>query len=194
MNTPASSTDPVRSIQVPEPKKPRRDNSHWLYILVIVAVVAGVLVGGFGGSKVAGLAVLGTTFVSIIKMIIVPVIFCTIVLGIGSVRAAATVGRTGGLALAYFLTMSTFALFIGLVVGNFIHAGDGLVVEGVTYKAPAPAESEGVMGFVQSLIPTSLFAPLVGESVLPALVLALLVGFAIQSLGKQGEPILRAVG
>lgn len=195
MNAPEPTPDPIKSIQVAEPRKPRRDNSHWLYILVILAVIAGVLVGGFGGKSVAGLAILGTMFVSIIKMIIVPVIFCTIVLGIGSVRAAATVGRTGGLALAYFVTMSTFALFIGLVVGNFVHAGDGLVVDGVTYKATTTAtQSEGVVGFIQSLIPTSLFAPLVGESVLPALVVALLVGFAIQSLGKQGEPILRAVG
>lgn len=194
MNAPQPSTDPIKSIQVAEPKKPRKDNSHWLYILVIIAVIAGVLVGGFGGSRVAGLSILGTMFVSIIKMIIIPVIFCTIVLGIGSVRAAATVGRTGGLALAYFVTMSTFALFIGLLVGNFVHAGDGLVVEGVTYQTSTATESEGVTGFIQSLIPTSLFAPLVGESVLPALVVALLVGFAIQSLGKQGEPILRAVG
>lgn len=195
VNAPEPTPDPIKSIQVAEPRKPRRDNSHWLYILVILAVIAGVLVGGFGGKSVAGLAILGTMFVSIIKMIIVPVIFCTIVLGIGSVRAAATVGRTGGLALAYFVTMSTFALFIGLVVGNFVHAGDGLVVDGVTYKATTTAtQSEGVVGFIQSLIPTSLFAPLVGESVLPALVVALLVGFAIQSLGKQGEPILRAVG
>ncbi len=187
--------DPVKSIQVPEPKKPRKDNSHWLYILVIIAVIAGVLLGGFGGKSVAGLAILGTMFVSIIKMIIIPVIFCTIVLGIGSVRAAATVGKAGGLALIYFITMSTLALFIGLVVGNLVHAGDGLNVEGVSYQASGTAsEASGITGFVQSLIPTSLFAPLVGDSVLPALIVALLVGFAIQSLGKQGEPVLRAIG
>src|SRR5690242_4408666 len=96
----------------------RRDRTHWLYLAVIVAVVAGVLVGwlapGFGKS----VGELGTMFVNLIKMMISPVIFCTIVLGIGSVRAAARVGKIGGLALGYFLIMSTVALTIGLVVGN----------------------------------------------------------------------------
>lgn len=186
-------TDPASSLRVAERTKPRRDNTHWLYIAVIVAVVAGVLVGGFGGKSVAGLAILGTLFVSLIKMIIVPVIFCTIVLGIGSVRAAASVGRAGGLALAYFLTMSTFALFVGLLVGNFIHAGDGLHITS-HYEAPAATGEGGMTGFFKSLIPTTLFSPLVTESVLQALLVALLIGFAIQALGKQGEPILRAVG
>lgn len=202
-NTPSSQSsqpvhtpvDPVKKLRVPEPKKPRKDRTHWLYIAVIVAVVGGIMVGGFGGKSVAGLAILGTLFVSLIKMIIIPVIFCTIVLGIGSVRAAATVGKAGGIALAYFITMSTLALFIGLLVGNFVHAGDGLTVGNVTYTpTQATEEGHGITGFIQSLIPDSLFAPLVGESVLPALVVALLVGFAIQSLGKQGEPMLRAVG
>ena len=65
-------------------------------------------------------------FVDLIKMIITPVIFCTIVLGIGSLRKAATVGKVGGLALVYFVTMSTFALAIGLVVGNLLHPGSNL--------------------------------------------------------------------
>jgi aerobic C4-dicarboxylate transport protein len=188
--------DPVKKLRVPEPKKPRKDRTHWLYIAVIVAVIGGIIVGGVGGKSVAGLAILGTLFVSLIKMLIVPVIFCTIVLGIGSVRAAATVGKAGGIALVYFITMSTFALFIGLIVGNMVHAGEGLNVGDVTYtpSSSSTEEASGVLGFVQSLIPDSLFAPLVGESVLPALVVALLVGFAIQSLGKQGEPILKAVG
>ncbi|MFC7581291.1 cation:dicarboxylate symporter family transporter [Schaalia naturae] len=187
--------DPVRDLKVASRAKPRKDRSHWLYIAVIAAVVGGVLVGGLGGESVAGLSVLGTMFVNLIKMIIVPVIFCTIVLGIGSVRAAATVGRAGGLALLYFVTMSTFALFIGLVVGNFVHAGDALVVD-TTYTPTDTAEAGegGVVGFIQSLIPTTLFSPLVGSSVLQTLALALLVGFAVQALGKQGEPILRAIG
>ena len=76
--------------------------------------------------------VLGTMFVSLIKMMITPVIFCTIVLGIGSVRKAATVGRVGGLAFVYFLVMSTVALAIGLVVGNLIHPGTGLNISAST--------------------------------------------------------------
>ncbi len=94
----------------------KRDRTHWLYIAVIVAVVAGVVVGLVAPSVGKELGVLGTMFVSLIKMMIAPVIFCTIVLGIGSVRKAATVGKVGGLAFVYFLVMSTVALAIGLVV------------------------------------------------------------------------------
>ena len=84
---------------------------------------------------------LGTGFVNLIKMMISPVIFCTIVLGIGSVRKAAKVGKVGGLALGYFLVMSTVALAIGLVVGNILHPGAGLhLTDG---RAGAGAEQAG---------------------------------------------------
>ena len=108
------------------PKK--RDHTHWLYIAVIVAVVAGVAVGLLAPEVGKSVGILGTMFVSLIKMMIVPVIFCTIVLGIGKVRAAATVGKVGGLAFVYFLVMSTVALTIGLIVGNLLHPGEGLQI------------------------------------------------------------------
>ena len=109
--------------QIPEPKNKPRDRTHWLYIAVIIAVVGGILFGLLAPAAAKEWKVVGTLFVSLIKMMISPVIFCTIVLGIGSVRAAATVGKAGAMALAYFLTMSTFALAIGLVVGNIIQPG-----------------------------------------------------------------------
>ena len=112
----------------------RKDRTHWLYIAVVVAVVLGVLVGWLAPDLGKELKVLGTSFVNLIKMMISPVIFCTIVLGIGSVRKAASVGRVGALALGYFIVMSTFALAIGLVVGNLIHPGQGLDIH-TTYKA-----------------------------------------------------------
>lgn len=100
-----------------------RDRTHWLYLAVIFAVIAGVIVGLTAPSTGKSLTVLGTVFVNLIKMMIAPVIFCTIVLGIGSVRKAAAVGKVGGLALAYFLTMSSVALGIGLIVGNLLSPG-----------------------------------------------------------------------
>ncbi len=105
---------------------PRRDRTHFLYMAVIVAVLLGVLVGFVAPDFAVKLAPLGEGFVNLIKMMIVPVIFCTLVLGVGSVRSAASVGKVGGLALTYFLVMSTFALAIGLVVGNLLHPGSGL--------------------------------------------------------------------
>lgn len=174
-------------------KTPRRrlDKSHYLYIAVIVAVVAGVIVGLASPDTGVALKPLGTGFVDLIKMMISPVIFCTIVLGIGSIAKAATVGRVGGLALLYFLVMSTFALFIGLVVGNLLHPGEGLSIAGTTYEAEGEASS--LTDFVLGIIPTTLVSPLSGESVLQTLFVALLVGFAIQQLGARGKPALDAI-
>ena len=176
----------------------RRDRTHWLYVAVIVAVLAGVVVGLIAPGVGTDLSVLGTMFVNLIKMMIAPVIFCTVVLGIGSVAKAVTVGRIGGLAFGYFLVMSTFALAIGLVVGNLLHPGDGLkLTESMAAKGPQLAaksqESGGVVDFVTGIIPTTLFSALTTGNVLQALFVALLVGFAIQGLGPTGAPILRAV-
>jgi aerobic C4-dicarboxylate transport protein len=172
---------------------PRRrlDKSHYLYIAVIVAVVAGVIVGLASPETGVALKPLGTGFVDLIRMMISPVIFCTIVLGIGSIAKAATVGRVGGLALLYFIVMSTFALVIGLVVGNVLHPGEGLSITGTTYEAEGEASS--LVDFVLGIIPTTLLSPLTGESVLQTLFVALLVGFAIQQLGARGKPALEAV-
>ena len=161
-------------------------------------MVGGVIVGLLAPSVGKEVGVLGTMFVSLIKMMIAPVIFCTIVLGIGSVRKAATVGKVGGLAFGYFLVMSTIALGIGLVVGNLLHPGDGLkITESTAGKGAELAEkaheSGGVMEFVQNIIPDSLFGALTAGNAPQALFVVLLVGFAIQAMGSKGEPILAVV-
>ena len=107
------------------------DKSHYLYMAVIVAVVLGAVVGLLFPEFGKSLKPLGDGFIKLIKMMIAPIIFCTIVLGIGSIAKAATVGKVGGLALGYFVVMSTFALAIGLVVGNLIHPGEGLNLHAV---------------------------------------------------------------
>jgi aerobic C4-dicarboxylate transport protein len=177
----------------------RRDRTHWLYIAVIVAVLLGIVVGFAFPEFAVSLKWLGTAFVALIRMLIGPVIFCTIVLGIGALRKAASVGRIGGLALGYFLIMSTVALAIGLIVGNIVHPGSGLELsdelrgQGADLAGTAE-ESGGTIDFLLGLVPTTLLSALTDGSVLQALLVALLVGFAIQSLGRSGEPILRAVG
>src|SRR3954454_17088542 len=108
------------------PAPRQRDRTHFLYLAVVVAVLLGIAVGFIFPDLAVQLAPIGTAFVALIKMMISPIIFCTIVLGVGSVASAAKVGKVGGLALGYFLAMSTFALAIGLVVGNIIHPGTGL--------------------------------------------------------------------
>src|SRR4051812_29152815 len=177
----------------------RRDRTHYLYLSVIAAVALGIVVGLVFPDFAVSLKWLGDAFVGLIKMLISPVIFCTIVLGIGSIRKAAQVGRVGGLALGYFIVMSTFALAIGLVVGNLLHPGDGLQLtdelrsRGADLATTGEGEG-GTTGFILGLIPKTMVSSLTEGSVLQALLVALLVGFAIQSMGPSGEPILRAVG
>ena len=179
------------------PTRRRRDRTHLLYIAVIVAVALGILVGLVAPDLGVQLKPLGTAFVNLIKMMIQPVIFCTIVIGVGSVRSAARVGRVGGLALAYFLSMSTFALAIGLAVGNILTPGSGLHLTDDAASAGA-AQAEGAHAtttdFLLGIIPTSMFSSLTSGEVLQTLLVALLVGFALQAMGNAGKPALRAVG
>ncbi|MCV2490031.1 cation:dicarboxylase symporter family transporter [Geodermatophilus sp. YIM 151500] len=177
----------------------RRDRTHWLYLSVIAAVVLGIAVGFLFPEFATSLKWLGTAFVALIKMLIAPVIFCTIVLGIGSIRQAAKVGRVGGMALGYFLLMSTVALAIGLVVGNVIDPGSGLQLsEDLRGRGSELAgqaeEGGGTTEFLLGVIPTTLVSALTDGSVLQALLVALLAGFAIQAMGRSGEPILRGIG
>ena len=171
----------------------RRDRTHYLYVAVVAAVLLGVAVGFAAPEFAAGLKPVGTAFVNLIKMMISPIIFCTIVLGVGSVASAARVGRVGGLAMAYFLSMSTLALAIGLVVGNLLHPGSGLDIAGAS-RAPVPAaEHNSTTDFLLGIIPTSLGSSLTSGSVLQTLLVALLVGFAVQAMGPAGKPVLSAV-
>ncbi|MGV4983913.1 cation:dicarboxylate symporter family transporter [Streptomyces sp. NRAIS4] len=174
----------------------KRDRTHYLYIAVIVAVALGIAVGLIWPDAAVQLKPLGTGFVSLIKMMISPIIFCTIVLGIGSVRKAAKVGTVGGIALGYFLVMSLVALSIGLVVGNVLHPGDGLhLTNAIKQAGHAQVDSKALppVDFVLSIIPTTFVSAFTGEQVLQTLLVALLAGFALQSMGSVGQPVLRGI-
>jgi aerobic C4-dicarboxylate transport protein len=175
----------------------KKDRSHYLYIAVIVAVILGIAVGILFPEVGKDLKPLGTGFVNLIKMMISPVIFCTIVLGIGSIRQAAKVGKVGGLALLYFIVMSTAALIIGLIVGNLLQPGASLQLTDAARAAGEQAagteEAASTTEFLLGIIPTTLVSPLTGEFVLQTLFVALLVGFAVQGLGQSGQAILRGV-
>ncbi|MET9319180.1 cation:dicarboxylase symporter family transporter [Streptomyces sp. NPDC003038] len=176
----------------------RRDKTHYLYIAVIAAVLLGIATGFAAPGVAVELKPLGTGFVSLIKMMISPVIFCTIVLGIGSVRKAAKVGAVGGLALGYFMVMSTVALAIGLLVGNLLEPGSGLhLTEAARSAGEAQAKAGGAettAEFLLGIIPTTLVSAFTGGEVLQTLLVALLCGFALQAMGSAGEPLLRGIG
>lgn len=177
------------------PVRSRRDRVHYLYLAVVAAVVLGIAVGIAAPDFAKELKPLGTGFVNLIKMMISPIIFCTIVLGIGSVARAAKVGKVGVIAIVYFLVMSTFALAIGLAVGNVLHPGEGLHLD-PSSAATAHKQAEGAEGttdFLLGIIPTTLVSALTEGQVLQTLLVALLAGFALQQLGPAGAPVLRGV-
>ncbi|MET9736391.1 cation:dicarboxylase symporter family transporter [Streptomyces sp. NPDC006458] len=174
----------------------KRDRTHYLYIAVIVAVALGITVGLIAPDFAVELKPIGTGFVNLIKMMIAPIIFCTIVLGIGSVRKAAKVGAVGGIALVYFLAMSLVALTIGLLVGNILDPGTGLAVTDAvkeTGQAQVSPEAKDTTEFLLGIIPTTIVSAFTEGEVLQALLIALLVGFALQAMGPTGQPILRGV-
>jgi aerobic C4-dicarboxylate transport protein len=174
----------------------RRDRTHLLYIAVVVAVALGILIGLVWPELGKELKPLGTGFINLIKMMISPIIFCTIVLGVGAVTKAAKIGKVGSLAIGYFLAMSTVALIIGLIVGNIIHPGEGLHITPESQEAGKElvGESESLSDFLLSIIPSTLVSAFTEGSVLQTLFVALLTGFALQALGSKGEPVLRGIG
>jgi aerobic C4-dicarboxylate transport protein len=191
----SEATEPAGLIK--PPTTPRKNNkSARLYIYVLIAALLGVVLGLVNPEVGKEMKPLATGFIALVKMMIVPIIFCTIVLGIGSIAKAATVGRIGGMALGYFITMSLFALMIGMVVGNIIKPGVGLDVSALLANGPGVdtgKSAKGTVDFLLSIIPKSLLAPFADGSVLPGLFVALLVGFAIQGLGERGKPALEAI-
>ncbi|MFE0257136.1 cation:dicarboxylate symporter family transporter [Streptomyces sp. NPDC059010] len=189
----AAASSPGKASAAPVAK---RDRTHYLYIAVIIAVALGITVGLVAPDFAVELKPIGAGFVNLIKMMISPIIFCTIVLGIGSVRKAAKVGKVGGIALGYFLAMSLVALGIGLVVGNILEPGTGLQITDAIKDAgheQVDSEAKDTTEFLLSLIPTTMVSAFTSESVLQTLIIALLAGFALQAMGSTGEPILRGV-
>jgi aerobic C4-dicarboxylate transport protein len=184
-------------MSAPPPVPQHRDRTHYLYIAVIVAALAGIAVGLLAPELGKELKPLGTAFVALIKMMISPIIFCTIVLGVGSVTKAAKVGKVGGLALGYFLVMSTVALAIGLVVGNLIDPGQGLHLTDQLREAAAAEAAKGgqsdTVAFLLGVIPTTLVSAFTEGQVLQTLLVALLTGFALQAMGERAAPVLAGV-
>ncbi|WP_307713359.1 cation:dicarboxylate symporter family transporter [Streptomyces sp. V4I23] len=174
----------------------RRDRTHYLYIAVIIAVALGIAVGLVAPDFAVELKPIGTGFVNLIKMMISPIIFCTIVLGIGSVRKAAKVGAVGGIALGYFVVMSLVALGIGLVVGNVLDPGSSLAVTDAVKEVgqeQVSAEAKDTTEFLLGIIPTTIVSAFTGGEVLQTLLVALLAGFALQAMGPAGAPVLRGI-
>jgi aerobic C4-dicarboxylate transport protein len=163
-----------------------------LYVQVLIAILIGILVGW----KYPDLArndwikALGDGFIKLIKMVIAPIIFCTVVSGISHIQDARKVGRVGVKALVYFEVVSSFALMIGLVMGNLIQVGRGLAVTpdaAAVAKYVKEAEAHKSVDFVLNIIPDSVVGALARGDILQVLLFAILFGFALMALGERGH-------
>ena len=160
-----------------------------LYFQVIVAISIGVALGVFYPAAGAAMKPFGDGFIKLIKMIIAPIIFCTVVLGIAGTGDLKKVGRTGGLALIYFEVVSTLALLLGLTIVNVVQPGAGMNVDVRTLDATAvaaytgPGKMLGTKDFLLGVIPTSFFDAFARGEILQVLLLAVLCGVALQQLG-----------
>lgn len=168
-----------------------------LYIQVLLGVVAGVLLGVLAPEFSSQLKPLGDAFILLIKMLFAPIIFATVVLGIAKMENMKELGRVGVRALLYFEIMSTFALFLGLLVVNVFEPGKGMNVNPAkldtsvlnTYTAAA-AKPTSVVGFLLHMIPNSIVDALAKNDVLQILVFAILLGTALSKLGVRAKPVV----
>jgi aerobic C4-dicarboxylate transport protein len=170
-----------------------------LYVQVIVAIIAGVAVGHYFPSTGVALKPLGDAFIALIRMMIAPVIFCTVVHGIASMSDLRKVGRVGAKALLYFEVVSTIALALGLLVGEIVQPGSGFNIDPATLDAKsvstyvARAKDEGIVAHLMAIIPDSYFGALARGDLLQVLLVSILSGFAIANLGTLGEGISSAI-
>ncbi len=180
-------------------KKQKQPFYKILYVQVLFAIVCGVLMGAFYPKLGVDMKPLGDAFIKLIKMIIAPVIFCTVVAGIAGMQDMKKIGRVGGKALLYFEVVSTIALAIGLVVANLARPGDGFnadpakldtkAIEAFTSKAHAQTTTD----FLMNIIPTTVVDAFAKGDILQVLLFAILFGFALSMMGERGRPVAKLI-
>ncbi len=179
--------------------QPRRPWYTILYIQVLVAIAIGILIGHFFPNTGKALKPLGDGFISLIKMMIAPIIFCTVVHGISSMGDLKKVGRVGIKTLFYFECVSTLALAIGLIVGAVLQPGNGFNIDPATIDPKSVAtyvsraKEEGIVNHLLAIIPDTFIGALAKGDLLQVLLVSILSGFAISQLGAIGEQIAHAI-
>jgi aerobic C4-dicarboxylate transport protein len=170
-----------------------------LYLQVLIAIAAGVVLGYFYPDAAKAMKPLGDGFIALIRMMIAPVIFCTVVHGIASMGDLGKVGRIGLKTLLYFEAVSTFALALGLIVGELVHPGSGFNVDPATLDPKAVAsyvtraKEDNITAHLLAIIPDSFFSALARGDLLQVLLVAILSGFAISTMGETGRKIAGAI-
>ncbi|MDN6884286.1 dicarboxylate/amino acid:cation symporter [Variovorax sp. CAN2819] len=170
-----------------------------LYLQVITAVVIGVLLGHFYPAAGEAMKPLGDGFIKLIKMIIAPIIFCTVVVGIAGMEDMKKVGKTGGLALLYFEVVSTIALLVGLVLVNVLRPGGGMNIDPATLDTKSiaaytgPGKMTGTVDFLLNIIPSTVVDAFAKGEILQVLLIAVLFGFALHRFGGRGTLVFDVI-
>ena len=170
-----------------------------LYVQVITAVVIGVLLGHFYPAAGEAMKPLGDGFIKLIKMIIAPIIFCTVVVGIAGMEDMKKVGKTGGLALLYFEVVSTIALVVGLVLVNVLKPGAGMNVDPATLDTKSiaaytgPGKMTGTVDFIMNIIPNTIVDAFAKGEILQVLLIAVMFGFALHRFGGRGTLVFDVI-
>jgi aerobic C4-dicarboxylate transport protein len=170
-----------------------------LYVQVLFAIFCGVMLGIYLPTDAVAMKPLGDGFIKLIKMIIAPVIFCTVVSGIAGMQDVKKIGRVGGKALIYFEIVSTFALVIGLAVANFMQPGAGFNADPHTLDTKSIAQytektkALTTTDFLLNIIPNTVFDAFAKGDILQVLLVAVLFGFALSLLGERGRPVTKLI-
>ncbi|KRB84162.1 dicarboxylate/amino acid:cation symporter [Duganella sp. Root198D2] len=170
-----------------------------LYVQVLFAIFCGVMLGIYLPADAVAMKPLGDGFIKLIKMIIAPVIFCTVVSGIAGMQDVKKIGRVGGKALLYFEIVSTFALVIGLAVANFMQPGAGFNADPHTLDTKSIAQytektkALTTTDFLLNIIPNTVFDAFAKGDILQVLLVAVLFGFALSLLGERGRPVHKLI-
>ena len=169
-----------------------------LYVQVLIAIAIGILLGHFYPEIAVKMQPLGSGFIKLIKMIIAPLIFCTVVTGIAGMQDLKSVGKIGGLSLVYFMAMTTIALVIGLVVVNVIQPGAGMNIDVSTFDASAKgladqyaskAKDQSLVAFFMNIIPSTFVSAFTNGEILQVLLVAILFAFALNFSGTKGQMV-----
>ena len=166
---------------------------------MLVAIAIGVALGHYYPETGAAMKPLGDAFIKLIKMIIAPIIFCTIVVGIAGMEDMKKVGKTGGYAVLYFEVVSTIALIIGLLVVNVWQPGTGMHVDVATLdtkgidKYVGPGKMQSTVDFFMNIIPTSVVDAFAKGDMLQVLFFSILFGYAMNAFGERGKPVLELI-
>ncbi|MBY5607436.1 dicarboxylate/amino acid:cation symporter [Rhizobium leguminosarum] len=167
-----------------------------LYVQVLAAIAAGILLGHFYPEFGTQLKPLGDAFIKLVKMIIAPVIFLTVATGIAGMSDLQKVGRVAGKAMLYFLTFSTLALIIGLIVANVVQPGAGMNIDPASLDPAAvatfaaKAHEQSIVGFLTNIIPTTIVGAFADGDILQVLFFSVLFGIALAMVGEKSEPVV----